>query len=195
MHLGKKGIRILGIAESFSSRERSLIAGVVMRKDLRIDGCAFGTVTVGGLDAGDCIIKTFFSLSRRDIQCIMISGCIISWYNIIDLKYISEKTGLPVIAVTYEESEGLEDHIRRHFPGDEERLRLYRNLGERIPLCLSTGYTVYIRPSGIEESTALALVKQCTFDGKIPEPLRVARIIARSAMHYMNNLKAGYPAF
>jgi Uncharacterized conserved protein len=60
MHLGKKGIRILGIAESFSSRERSLIAGVVMRKDLRIDGCAFGTVTVGGLDATDCIIDTFF---------------------------------------------------------------------------------------------------------------------------------------
>lgn len=192
MHLGKKGIRILGIAESFSSRERSLIAGVVMRKDLRIDGCAFGTITVGGLDAGDCIIETFFSLDRRDIQCIMISGCVISWYNIIDLSYVSEKTGLPVIAVTYEESEGLEDHIRHHFPGDEERLRMYRNLGERIPLPLSTGYTVYIRPSGIEESTALTLVKQCTFDGKIPEPLRVARIIARSAMHYMNNSKAGY---
>jgi endonuclease V-like protein UPF0215 family len=189
MHLGKKGIRILGIAESFSSRERSLIAGVVMRKDLRIDGVAFGTVTVGGLDASDCIINAFFSLDRRDIQCIMVSGCIISWYNIIDLKYISEKTGLPVIAVTYEESEGLEDHIRHHFPGDEERLRLYRNLGERIPVCLSTGYTAYIRSYGIEEDVACALVKQFTLDGKIPEPLRVARIIARSAMHYTKNLK------
>ncbi len=189
MHPGKKGIRILGIAESFSSRERSLIAGVVMRKDLRIDGCAFGTVTVGGLDAGDCIVKTFLSLDRRDIQCIMVSGCVISWYNIIDLKYISEKTGLPVIAVTYEESEGLEEHIRHHFPGDEERLRMYRNLGERMPVSLSTGYTAYIRPSGIDECIARALVEQFTYDGKIPEPLRVARIVARSAMQYMNNLK------
>jgi Uncharacterized conserved protein len=122
----------------------------------------------------------------------MISGCIISWYNIIDLKHISEKTGLPVIAVTYEESEGLEDHIRHHFPGDEERLRLYRNLGKRTPLALSTGYTAYIRPYGIEESTALVLVQQFTYDGKIPEPLRVARIIARSAMQYMKNLKEEY---
>jgi hypothetical protein len=38
MHIPKKGLRALGIAESYSGRSVSRLAGVVMRKDLRIDG-------------------------------------------------------------------------------------------------------------------------------------------------------------
>ncbi|NMA11510.1 MAG: DUF99 family protein, partial [Methanomicrobiales archaeon] len=50
MHMAKSGLRALGIAESYAGREQSTLAGVVMRKDLRIDGVAFARVTVGGSD-------------------------------------------------------------------------------------------------------------------------------------------------
>ncbi|MCA9450353.1 MAG: DUF99 family protein, partial [Candidatus Omnitrophica bacterium] len=49
MHIAKKGLRTLGIAESFSGSPESVLAGVVMRKDLRIDGFRFTTATVGGM--------------------------------------------------------------------------------------------------------------------------------------------------
>lgn len=184
MHIAKKGLRILGIAESFSGSPESVLAGVVMRKDLRIDGFRFTTATVGGMDATESIVGLYHSFERSDINLLMISGSVISWYNIIDPGKIFEKTERPVIVVTYEDSEGLEDDIARHFPGDLERLGMYRRLGPRTRLELETGYSIYLRATGIGTGEAGRLCRQLTFDGKMPEPLRVARLLARSVMQY-----------
>ena len=52
MHSGKPGLRVLGIAESYRGRHDegavSRLAGVVMRRDLRIDGFGTDEATVGG---------------------------------------------------------------------------------------------------------------------------------------------------
>ncbi|MDV2482872.1 DUF99 family protein [Methanoculleus sp. Wushi-C6] len=179
MHVAKQGLRALGIAESYSGRERSTLAGVVMRKDLRIDGVAFAPVTVGGTDATDAVIGIVADLARRDINLLMISGSVIAWYNIIDPAAVQEATGLPVIVATYEESEGLEEEIRHHFPGDAERLAAYRRLGDRTPVRLRTGYTLFIRPYGLSSGDAARLCNDFTHEGRVPEPLRVARLVAR----------------
>jgi endonuclease V-like protein UPF0215 family len=184
MHIAKKGLRVLGIAESFSSDEQSTLAGLVMRKDLRIDGISFVNTTVGGMDATGAVISLYRSFNRQDINVIMISGCVISWFNIIDPALVQEAADRPVIIVTYEDSEGIEEDIARHFPGDDERLSRYKALGERIPTTLPTGHTIFIRPYGISEEDAAALCSSLTFDGKIPEPLRVARLCARAVMQY-----------
>ncbi|MDD5143958.1 DUF99 family protein [Methanoregula sp.] len=180
MHLPKKGLRALGIAESYSGRTFSTLAGVVMRKDLRIDGFCFGTVTVGGMDATESITGMVQSLERRDLNVILLSGCVISWFNVIDPGRIAEVSGVPVICVTYEESDGLENEIRHHFPHDEKRLLAYRNLGKRIPVPLHTGQTIFIRAWEISLEDAGRLCNDFTHEGGIPEPLRVARLCARS---------------
>ena len=70
------------------------------------------------------------NLSRPDISFLLISGIVISFYNIIDVKKISEKTGLPVIGVTYEDSKGIEDAIKHHFPKSyDSKLAEYSKLG------------------------------------------------------------------
>lgn len=181
MHIPKKGLRALGIAESYAGREYSLLAGVVMRKDLRIDGFVFGRVTVGGTDATDTIIGMIHDLDRRDINVVMISGCVIAWYNILDPVRISEEAKIPVICVTYEESDGLVGDIRYHFPGDEARVRAYLRLGERVPLELSGHQTIFLRVAGISDADAARLCRDFISEGKIPEPLRVARLCARQA--------------
>lgn len=179
MHLQKKGLRALGIAESYSGRTASTLAGVVMRKDLRIDGFVFGQVTVGGTDATDVIAGMVEELDRRDINVILLSGCVIAWFNMIDPDRLFAECGIPVICITYEESEGLEADILRHFPGDEARLSAYRRLGMRVPALLHTGRTVYLRSSGISDADAARFCDDFTQDGKVPEPLRVARLCAR----------------
>jgi hypothetical protein len=118
MHIPKKGLRALGIAESFAGRTHSTLAGVVMRKDLRIDGFVFGTVEVGGMDATDTILQMVEALHRSDINVIMLSGCVIAWFNIIDPLAVFNKTGIPVIGITYEASEGLLSDILFHFPSE-----------------------------------------------------------------------------
>lgn len=181
MHLPKKGLRALGIAESYSGRLQSTLSGVVMRKDLQVDGFAFATATVGGMDATGAVLKIIEGLDRRDINVIMLSGCVIAWFNVIDPLTITNQTNTPVICVTYEDSEGLEPDIAAHFPGDEERLTAYRLLGKRIPVALYKGQEIFIRSWGISADDAARLCSDFTLVGRIPEPLRVARLCARAA--------------
>lgn len=186
MHLPKKGLRVLGIAESFTGREFSTLVGVVMRKDLRVDGFAVGTARVGGMDATETILAMVRSLKRRDLNAIMISGLVIAWFNIIDPARIFSETGFPVIAVSYEESLGLETEIRTHFPGDNARLDAYYRLGERDAIPLHTGRMLFIRSWGLPVPDAARLCNDFLYEGSVPEPVRVARLCARA------HTRAGY---
>lgn len=183
MHPAKPGLRVLGIAESYRGRHDegavSRLAGVVMRRDLRIDGFGTEEATVGGDDATAAVVRLVRSIGRDDVRLVMLSGAVIAWFNVIDAGAVAEETGCGVVSVTYEPSPGLEEAIRRHFPGDPARLELYRRLGERAEVALSTGATVYLRPFGLDPAEASALVDAFTLDGRVPEPVRVARLIAR----------------
>ena len=60
LHLEKKGLRGLAIAESFrQNSEKSILSGIVMRRDFLIDGFVFGTTTINGDDATDAILKMY----------------------------------------------------------------------------------------------------------------------------------------
>jgi endonuclease V-like protein UPF0215 family len=185
MHLAKKGIRVLGIAESFNrAQEYSVLAGVVMRADLLIDGLAFSYATVGGMDATAAVLRLVRSLNRADINLLLVNGCVISWFNIIDLNEVYQQLQLPLICVTYEDSEGLEAHIAKHFEGAERdsRLEAYQRLNQRAPLQLRDQYTVFIRCLGIQLAEAEAVLNKFTLQGKVPEPVRVAKLVARAQL-------------
>ncbi len=188
MQTAKSGIRVLGIAESFvKGAKKSVFAGIVMRRDLIVDGVSFNTATVGGLDANNAILKIYESLNRRDIHCIMLSGCIVSWFNIINVDEIHKITGLPVVCVTYEDSKGLEDKIEKHFPGDEKRLTEYKNLGKRDVFVLKNGYEIYLRRAGITYEDAGFLCNAFAGDGRSLEPLRVAGLAAFNAVKFLQS--------
>ena len=140
LHLEKQGIRGLAIAESFSqTSKKSILSGIVMSTDLVIDGFVMGHSTVGGDDATDTILSMYEELDRPDVSFLLISGIVISLYNIVDVKRISEKTGLPVIGVTYQESSGIDDAIKYHFPESyESKLAEYSKLGTREKITLHT---------------------------------------------------------
>ncbi|KAF5437156.1 hypothetical protein C5S35_05545 [Candidatus Methanophagaceae archaeon] len=185
LHLNKTGIRVLGIAESFRrGYDKSVLAGVVMRSDLVIDGVAFDEITVGGMDATEGVLRVFDSLQRSDINVVMLNGCVISWFNIINLKTVYERLRIPLICVTYEESEGLETHIAKHFDVNEcdSRIDAYRKLGNRVAVKPHTKYEVFIRFLGLEKKEAAAVLKKFTAHGKVPEPLRVTSLMARAVL-------------
>ncbi|MEE8401588.1 MAG: DUF99 family protein, partial [Candidatus Hydrothermarchaeaceae archaeon] len=143
IHADKKGIRALGIAESFKKGEgrRAVLAGVVMRADLQIDGFSLTTITIGGLDGTDGVLDIFKRLERTDINLILLNGCVISLFNLVDIFKVHERTKIPIICVTYEESEGLEKYFEE-FKDCEERMEIYLRLGERTKIKLHTGHEV-----------------------------------------------------
>jgi uncharacterized protein len=182
LQLGKKGIRALAIAESFKiSCKFAVIAGVVMRRDLIIDGVGITRSTLRGNDSTQNIISMYERMQRNDVNCIFIGGAIISMYNMIDANKIHQSTGLPVIAITFRNSEGIADTIKKAFQDDwEAKLEQYHNLGERQQVKLKTGKSVFIRNLGLSLSNSIVMLNHFTYQGSIPEPVRIARLIARA---------------
>ena len=181
LHLNKSGLRALGIAESFvRSNSHSILAGVVMRADLRLDGLAYARASVGGDDATEAVLEIYRKLGRKDINVILLEGAVISWFNVIDLSKVWQKTGRPLICLTYQDSPGLEGYIREYFPHPEDKVQRYRNLGERSCIRLKTGYEVYVRAYGADLKEAAILLDKFTRDGRKPEPLRLASLAARA---------------
>jgi endonuclease V-like protein UPF0215 family len=184
LHLNKPGIRALGVAESFrQGRKRSVLAGVVMRSDLVVDGVVIGKTSVGGDDATSSIVSIYRRLKRNDVNLILVSGAILSLYNIVDVDELSRRSRLPVVCLTYKETSGIEDSIRRHFPDTSEaKLKLYRRLGKRTGVSLRSGHRVYVRMAGLELSTLKPILDTFTLQGSIPEPVRVAKLVARALL-------------
>ena len=184
LHLNKPGIRALGGAERFRQGEkRSVLAGVVMRSDYIVDGVAIGRTSVGGDDATRSIAALFRRFGRNDINILMVSGAVLSLYNIVDVDGLSRRTGLPVVCLTYKETSGIEGSIRRRFPGAaEEKLKAYRSLGKRTGVRLRTGHRVYVRTSAIDPADVRPVLDAFTLQGSVPEPVRVAKLVARASM-------------
>ncbi len=184
----KKGIRAFGIAESFVKgvSRTSVLAGVVMRADLVVDGFSFAEATVGGMDATQKIIKMYRAMDRDDVNVLFLNGCVVSWYNVIDLNRVEQEVGLPLICVTYDDSAGLEKYFEENFPEDwRQRVEVYHQNGPRKLLKLHTGGAVYVRALKVSEEDGLRLLNKFTRDGAMPEPLRIAHLAARSLMRSM----------
>ncbi len=160
-----------------------------MRADRIIDGFGINTTTVGGLDATESVISLYKNLKRKDVNVIFLNGCIISWFNVIDLKKVYEKVGLPLICVTYEESEGLEKYFKEYFKDWEERYDIYLRNGKREKTEIKTGKTVFTRSLGLEKDEVKIILNKFTLDGAIPEPLRIARLLANSILKNLHLIR------
>ena len=147
---------------------------------------AFGSATIEGDDATDSIISIYRSLARDDINCILLDGLVISMYNIIDGERVAGETGLPVLAITFEDSKGLEKSIKHHFKDWKDKLEQYQKLGEREKVTLKTGKNLFIRCWGISQRRAIAILNSFTLQGSVPEPIRVAKIAARAHANALN---------
>ncbi len=180
MRTWKTGVRGLGVSESFQRTDRnSTVAGVVMRGDFRIDGFGFCFPTVGGMDATDHLISMFKEIERKDIRFWILGGSIISWFNIVDIVRLHKATGIPVISVSYSESEGLEKYVQEYFPEDgDTRMKKIEELGKRHKITLENGYDLFLVTEGLDIKRAKELVNLFTIDGRVPEPIRVARSLA-----------------
>ena len=175
----KAGVRALGVAESYTG-SHSTVAGAVVRGDRTVDGFVFDRWTVGGTDATDTVIALLRRLDRPDIRYLLLSGIAPAWFNVLDLHRIHDATGLPTLSVSFEDSPGLADAIRREFEGPARRRRLatYYAQPDRQRVDFD-GVSCWVRAVGCAEPARV--VRAFTPEGGRPEPLRVARLAARAA--------------
>jgi endonuclease V-like protein UPF0215 family len=180
----KRGTRALGVAAS-DGDARSILCGAVIRADRVVDGCTFGECTVGGTDATDAVVQLFSELGREDVHYLLLSGVAPAWFNLYDLHAIHEATDRPVLAVSFEASDGLAPALHEQFADDAltGRLAVYESLPPRRRVEVN-GHSVFVRAAGIDDEEAESVVRAFTPEGGRPEPLRVARLLARAGREF-----------
>jgi endonuclease V-like protein UPF0215 family len=181
----KPEIRILGFDDApfrFGDRTTELI-GAVFRGGSCLDGVVTGRVDVDGSDAGKRIVEIVGKTPHREqVRVIMLDGITFGGFNVADIRMVERKTGVPVVAVTREKPglAGIRKAVQR-FPDWERRWRIIEGAGRTRPVEVSntagTG-TVWFQASGISGEDAAALIRLSCTRALIPEPLRVAHMIA-----------------
>jgi len=184
----KPGTRALGVAESYDGSreaEASTLAGAVVRADRAVDGVGFERCTVGGTDATESVRSLSDRHARDDVRYVFLAGIALSWYNVVDLHDVYDAVERPVLSITFEESDGLEAGIAEAFEGEalERRLELYHDQPPRRRVTVND-QDVFVRCVGADEKMAERLVRGFTPAGGRPEPLRVARQVARAGHRY-----------
>jgi endonuclease V-like protein UPF0215 family len=180
----KRQIRVLGIDDSpftFQSK-KALVVGVVARLPMYIEGIMRTEVTVDGSDANDAIIAMVERPRYREqLRLIMFNGVAVGGFNVVDIVRIHRETGIPCATVTREmpDFNKMESALRTYFRDWEERLAVIK----KNPL-FQVGprrRSLYATLSGMDAETFELILADCTVQGRLPEPLRIAHLIS-SAM-------------
>lgn len=184
LHVIKPEIRVLGVDDGvFTPHAKGFapVVGVVFRGGYWLDGVLCTKVEVDGLDATDKIISMIVrSPHYRQTRIVMLNGVTCAGFNVIDIKKLNHETRLPVITVTRDRPNLKEvREALRNLPDDEERWKRLLNAGDLLELCTrSKNAKIYVHISGILKEDAKKILQLTSTRSNIPEPLRVAHLIA-----------------
>lgn len=173
----KKEIRLLGIDDAPFNKfkdKKTLIVGVFFRGGSIVDGVLSEVVEVDGTDSTAKIIGMVKqSKFYPQLRAIMMKGLAVGGFNMIDIKAVSSKTKVPVIVVM------------RKLPNTKKMKKAMIKLGKKssIKFMARAGKihkldNIYIQFSGITLAKAKEIIKISSTHGHIPEPIRIAHLMA-----------------
>lgn len=180
----KPEIRVLGVDDGvFTPRSDELVdvVGVVFRGGYWLDGFMHTRVQVDGMDATDKLAHMVTeSPHYRQLRVIMLNGVTLAGFNIVDIEELREEIRLPVITVTRDKPDFEDIHkALRHLTQMEKRWKAIQKASRMVQVHTREGEApVYMHATGILEETAKRILKTTSTRSNIPEPLRVAHIIA-----------------
>ncbi len=174
----KKGIRVLGLDDG-NLDERVLVVGVIYKITGRVDGIISFFVKKDGKDSTEKIIENVRkSRFFKTINVIMTSGISFGGFNVFDIERIWEETGKPVIVVISRKPNF--EKIRKaleKFEDFEERWEMIMKAGKVNSVRVGNS-RIYYQFCGISEREVKEIILSCCKDAKIPEPIRLAHMIA-----------------
>ncbi|WP_406656260.1 DUF99 family protein [Methanolobus sp. ZRKC2] len=177
----KDEIRILGIDDSALISENILIVGAFFRGGLWLDGVMSSYLTKDGLDGTDKIAEMVKNSKHYpQIRIIMLDGITYGGFNTIDIIRLHEDTGIPVIVLMREYPDfNMIDQALSYLPHKNTRKEIIERAGKIIKVNTKDVLNpVYIQCSGIKKEDAARIVQLTATRSNIPEPLRVAHLIA-----------------
>jgi hypothetical protein len=179
----KSEIRILGFDDAaFESKAKGKVPviGVVYRGGKFLDGVLRTDVEIDGLDATEKMTKLInSSRHKQQLKVIVFDGITLGGFNIIDIKKLHKKTGLPVIVVNRKHPNLKEvKNALKKFKDFKKRWKIIKNAGKIKSCTLKEGKKVYYQSVGLDDEETEEIISISSTHSFIPEPLRVAHLIA-----------------
>ena len=151
------------------------IVGAIFARD-RLDGVLTGRVRRDGADATRSIASMIASSRFREhVRAVLLQGIAVAGFNVVDIRELHERLGVPVLVVARREPdlEAIRSALLERVPGGRRKWALVEKAG---PMELLAG--VRVQRAGIDRERAEATIAALAIHGSIPEPLRVAHLIA-----------------
>ena len=175
------------------SRFKTLLVAVLL-KELRLQAVNLREITVDGKDATDAILSIVNSLEQKP-RAVILGGISYAGFNFIDPFRLREEANLPSIILTTERpnNQQVRAALLHHFPDWKMRWSIYRRINSFKSIkANSKENPIFMATVGLTGAEGEMLVKHLTKIGRLPEPLRVARMIARgltteSYLHLLNS--------
>jgi hypothetical protein len=162
--------------------EECILVGVIFRGGEFLDGVLRTTIRVDGLDATEKIAEAIKRSKFKDLRVIMLDGITFGGFNMVDIKELFSETNLPIIVVNRKKP-NIEKFIKalKKFNDFEKRYRIFKNAGKIYSLNVKSHFRegkIYFQFFGLEREDAEKIINITIKNSIIPEPLRVAHLIA-----------------
>jgi endonuclease V-like protein UPF0215 family len=179
-----QGLRILGVEDgSFQpfqedDEQHAILCGVIYQSGY-IKHIKISFITVDGMDSTDTLLSW---LRAVQVECILLGGITFAGFNIIDTGRVHEETGLPIVVYSGKkpDNESMRSALKKHFGDWRARWRIVEALGTiHCTRNFPDEPSVYFEVVGESSEWAERLLLECAVVSRIPEPIRVAGLIAR----------------
>ena len=180
----RDGFRLFGVEdgsfEAFPADEKGhcFLCGVKIEAT-RIVDIRLAKIHVDGLDATE---KLLIMLGPFEGDAIILGGITFAGFNIVDPVKVHRETGSPVIVYSGKEpdNEGVLNALKAHFQDWRKRWAIIQSAG---PIHTNAPFPgeppVYFEVVGITKEWAEEVLRASALVSRIPEPVRVAGIVAR----------------
>jgi uncharacterized protein len=169
---------ILGIDDApFNKRqERPVrIVAVLMEGNDLVEGMAVGEFPVDGADATG-FLATWIKAMRWQpaLQGVVLGGITLAGLGLVDLEDLAKRIAVPALAVTRRPTAKSRVGAALTAAGLEDRLPV---IG-RSPAAIRVRPGLYMAFAGADREHAIALIEATLLKSRMPEPLRLAHLIA-----------------
>ena len=177
----KRQIRILGIDDSpFTFNDKySTVIGVVMRGGEYLECVLRDRVAIDGNEA-TAIIKRMIENTkhRQQLKLVMLDGVALGGFNIVNINELYGSTGLPVITITRDKPdfEKIKKALQNNFHDWKVRWEILKE--GKLYTVKTSHNPIFVKCAGISIGEAEEIINLATIRGAIPEPIRVAHLIA-----------------
>ena len=152
-----------------------LVVGAVFAGN-RLDGVISTRVRRDGANAAQRLIDCLTGSKYFDqLQAILMQGIAFAGFNVVDLQRLHQATGLPVLVVARyrPDLQAIRKALLEQVPGGARKWRLIEAAGPMEPMA-----ALYVQRCGITPENAARLLASLQQNSQLPEPLRVAHMIA-----------------